>query len=553
MDIHINGEGTESNKKKAEDAKWFLEWGFAASSSRQEIMSMLKEWLIAWTGYWEIWFVNHVEKIEYNKWTKRVTKELKEQYPFVKYVSCFNLFHDPTVSTMENSHFVCVRRLMTKRSFVKRYGRRIDWLKAKMVPAIKEPRYFSTYDYDKIKHSIFWSEETIWSFMNTQTVNDFDIWRKNYLSINYEDQYVEVIEYWESDRWVVLLNGHAIHDWGNPMPIKKIPFCNVSYSTVPWLAYGIWLWTSLNDIQHVWDEILNLTVDNIKLQIAPMFQKMKGWDMFDKKSNNTLNYEPFGVVETNTPNAISRLDLGTPDFSWVQFMQFLMQLWEMSEWMNAYSMWAQNKVERSATWVSSLVQASKARLLPMTESLNLALSKIAEMWISLAVTKMDDTINFRVTWPSGKVSFKELDVENIIWKYDIEFDAQSLKSASREIKRNQLNTLLQTAVSAGVEPNTQKYIIDIKKLWREIFEAYELPQDMVLSEKEVIKDITKDQLAMAKAQQKVQEQMWPPPGMPWMPWQPPVEWWSAPTEEPVPEEEVPTEEQSAVIQQALSY
>jgi hypothetical protein len=33
--------------------------------------------------------------------------------------------------------------------------------------------------------------------------------------------------------------------------------------------------TALEDIQATADTIFNLTIDNIKLQVAPMFQKMK--------------------------------------------------------------------------------------------------------------------------------------------------------------------------------------------------------------------------------------------------------------------------------------
>ena len=88
--------------------------------------------------------------------------------------------------------------------------------------------------------------------------------------------------------------------------------------------------TSLEDIQATSDTIFNLTLDNIKLQVAPMFSKMKGGDLF-QFGDNKLEYEPFGVIETNTPDAIQRLQLGTPDFSGTNMMQFLMQLGEMSE------------------------------------------------------------------------------------------------------------------------------------------------------------------------------------------------------------------------------
>jgi hypothetical protein len=56
----------------------------------------------------------------------------------------------------------------------------------------------------------------------------------------------------------------------------------------------------LEDIQNITDELLNLQMDNTKFQIAPMFQKLKGSDMFSQDADGLL-YEPFKVVEVNTP------------------------------------------------------------------------------------------------------------------------------------------------------------------------------------------------------------------------------------------------------------
>jgi hypothetical protein len=103
-------------------------------------------------------------------------------------------------------------------------------------------------------------------------------------------------------------------------------------------------------------------------------------------------------------------------------------------------------VERSATGVSALVQAFKSRLLPLVESMNQALAKIAEMWTATAVVMMDDMIAIRQMGKDGKPVFKDINIDDLVGKYDIEFDAQALKSATREIKRDQLLQLLTTAI-----------------------------------------------------------------------------------------------------------
>lgn len=179
----------------------------------------------------------------------------------------------------------------------------------------------------------------------------------------------------------------------------------------------------------------------------------------------------------------------------------------------------QNKVERSATWVSALVQAFKSRLLPLVESMNQALAKIAEMWTATAVVMMDDMIAIRMMWKDGKPVFKDITIDDLVGKYDIEFDAQALKSATREIKRDQLLQLLQTAIQGGVDPNTGEYFIDMRELWREIIDSFEMSQDLVMNSKEVNKEKTKSMILQAKSEQQVQQavQQWmpqqPQPGM----------------------------------------
>ena len=499
------------DQKKADDVKAFLEWWFSASNSRMELMQAIKEALICWPGYLKIWFVDREKKIEYKKGLKKITKVTKEQYPFVRYIPIFNVFIDPTVKSFEESPYVIERNVMSVEAFKKYYG---NYFNNKTEPiikyALKTPYYFSAYDYNKIKHAAFWDEREIKKFFMDYVENNnndwwtFDVFTQNYLSFEPNSKYVEVIEYWSDDRHITLVNGKAFLDEENPLPLKKKPYVDIEYNKAPGLAFGSGLGVTLEDIQNITDELLNLQMDNTKFQIAPMFQKLKGSDMFSQDASGLL-YEPFKVVEVNTPEGMHRLELGSPEFTGVDMIQFLLQLWEMSEGLNSYSMWYQNKVERSATWVSALVQAFKSRLLPLVESMNQALAKIAEMWTATAVVMMDDMIAIRMMGKDGKPVFKDISIDDLVGKYDIEFDAQALKSATREIKRDQLLQLLQTAISWWVDPNTGEYFIDMRELWREIIDSFEMSQDLVMNTKEVNKEKTKSMILQAKAEQQVQQ------------------------------------------------
>ena len=506
------------DQKKADDVKAFLERGFSASNSRMELMQAIKEALICWPGYLKIGFIDREKKIEYKKGLKKISKSTKEQYPFIRYVPVFNLFIDPTVKSFEESPYVFERNVMSVEAFNKYYWNYFNNDTKPIIKyALENPYYFSAYDYNKIKHAAFWDEREIKRFFYDYVENNnndgatFDIFTQNYLAFEKNAKYVEVIEYWSDDKHCTMVNGKVFLDEENPLPLKKKPYVDIEYNKAPWLAFGSWLWVTLEDIQNITDELLNLQMDNTKFQIAPMFQKLKGSDMFSQDASGLL-YEPFKVVEVNTPEWMHRLELGSPEFTWVDMIQFLLQLWEMSEGLNSYSMGYQNKVERSATWVSALVQAFKSRLLPLVESMNQALAKIAEMWTATAVVMMDDMIAIRMMWKDGKPVFKDITIDDLVGKYDIEFDAQALKSATREIKRDQLLQLLNTAISWWVDPNTGEYFIDMRELWREIIDSFEMSQDLVMNSKEVNKEKTKSMILQAKSEQQVQQavQQWAP-------------------------------------------
>ena len=499
------------DQKKADDVKAFLERGFSASNSRMELMSAIKEALICWPGYLKIGFIDKDKKIEYKKGLKKISKITKEQYPYIRYVPVFNLFIDPTVKSFEESPYVFERNVMSVEAFKKYYSNYFNKDTEKIIKyALANPYYFSGYDYNKIKHAAFRDEREIKRFFSNYTENNnndwgtFDIFTQNYLSFEQNSKYVEVIEYRSDEKHSVMVNGKVFLDEENPLPLKKKPYVDIEYNKAPGLAFGSWLGVTLEDIQNITDELLNLQMDNTKFQIAPMFQKLKWSDMFSQDADGLL-YEPFKVVEVNTPEGMHRLELGSPEFTGVDMIQFLLQLWEMSEGLNSYSMGYQNKVERSATWVSALVQAFKSRLLPLVESMNQALAKIAEMWTATAVVMMDDMIAIRQMNKEGKPVFKDINIDDLVGKYDIEFDAQALKSATREIKRDQLLQLLNTAISGWVDPNTGEYFIDMRELRREIIDSFEMSQDLVMSTKEVNKEKTKTMIMQAKSEQQVQQ------------------------------------------------
>ena len=120
LDLKVSGRNPD-DQKNADAMLNYTQWGFSVSNSRKHLMQSLKEAMILGNGYGKIGFVDNTTTIEYKKWTTKVKKEIKDQYPYVKYVSAFNIFHDPTVEYMEDSRYIMERKIMHQKDMIEQY------------------------------------------------------------------------------------------------------------------------------------------------------------------------------------------------------------------------------------------------------------------------------------------------------------------------------------------------------------------------------------------------------------------------------------------------
>ena len=528
-DNNLNFKTTGRNKnshKKASSAHDYLSWAFTRSKSWQKIMDSSKEAILEWNGYIKVWFTDNSKSHSFKKITKdKKTGELKtkvhewdevEMFPDMSYVSIFNLFHPMYIDNLNESPVVIERAIIHKSSIESRF-KNLGYDEARYKEALENPRHLFSYDFDKIKMSAFWDRKTMNKDLdeyckksNISKLTDdnfFDVLMNNYLHVKYDGWFCEVIEYWEGEEFKLMVNGFVIFSWANPLPDKRHPYVWLLFNKIPWIPYGRWIWISLSDIQDVADQMMNLAIDNQKFLIAPMFERMKWWDIFSE-SDWVIEWSPFKTIETNQKWAITRLDVGNPQMVWLSWwVDFLFQLWEMSEWINSYAMWYQNKVERSATWVSALVQSFKSRMLPLIDSLNQALNIIAKKWLLYWIVNFDDSIEIE-KFTDGKSIIKAISIEDLMWEYSIEFNAQSLKTASRELKRESLLNLLNAILPFAQmlkESNATKFKAD--DFLKDIFDTYELNPEkyFTATTNEFIKDEINSERAKMKISKKLQE------------------------------------------------
>lgn len=527
-DNQINFKTTWRNKesyKKAATAHDYLSWAFTRSKSWAKLMDSVKECVIEWNWYVKVGFVNNETPYSFTKYVKdkndKLTKKViewkdVEKFPDLSYVSIFNIFHPIYIDSIQEAPVVIERSIIHKSKLLKRY-KHLKLDKIRFGEACKNPKHIFNYDFDKIKMAAFWDKawmkKDLDAYCKKSNIskitedNFFDILMNNYLHVDYNGGFLEVFEYWEDEKLKIMVNGFIIYSGDNPLPDKKHPYEWIIFNKIPWLPHGRGIALSLSDIQDVADQMMNLAIDNQKFLVAPMFERMKGWDIFSE-SDWVIEWSPFKSIEVNQKWAINRLDIGNPQMAGLSgWVDFLFQLWEMSEWINSYAMGYQNKVERSATWVSALVQSFKARLLPMIDSLNQALTWIAKKWLLYWIVNFDWDIEIE-KFTDGKSLIKTIKIEELIWEYSIEFNAQSLKTATRELKRESLLNLLNAILPFAQmlkESNATKFKAD--DFLKDIFDTYELNPEkyFTATTKEFIKDEVNSEQAKMKITKKIQE------------------------------------------------
>ena len=197
---------------------------------------------------------------------------------------------------------------------------------------------------------------------------------------------------------------------------------------------------------------------------------------------------PFKVYKTTTPGSIKKLNLGTGDFSGVNLTQFFIQIAEMISGSSGYAIGYQNKVERSATGVSALTSASKTRLNEFMDSMNIALGMISEFWIQCGIAVLPNEISIKIDDPDGEVKFFDITIEDIIGKFDFEFDAKALKTATRELQRAQAMKLLELASQIAINPVTGQAYVDIPQLFKVVVDSFEFDgKKIVLSTEDAVR------------------------------------------------------------------
>lgn len=439
---------------------------------KNSLMESIKECLVVGKGYLKPVFVKYkdsriVGDTDYGQVVKR---------PMLRLAGVFNVFYDYN-TTLEDSPFTIERYIMSEKQITKNYAAKLKQENAreyiKSVCAIESKDRYSEYDPNRVKHIIAYEDmidknnlsTVIPTRSNRQSntiVEDSIDNRNNLYAIEFKKNSVyEVIEYNDEDITMVLVDGNLLFQKKTELKTNSNLFVDISFNKIPGTSDSTGVATNLAGLQWITNTLYNVFLDNLKVQIAPMFEQVWGLNqMLGKK--NKITYAPYKVIPTNTPGSLRKIDLWVGGFEPINTIQFIEAFAEKRSGVNEYIMWGQGKVERIAWGVDLIFNQYKSKLMPLTNSINDAMWFVAKMFLLMYAT------NYTPEELTKLGLAGELDFRKFLDEKNVTFQLSSLSLLSEE---------------EGIK----NLVESLQQLWPYI----QWPNGMNINTKELVKGILK--------------------------------------------------------------
>ena len=508
---------------------------------KQTFKEVTKEILICGKGYVKDYLLKE-EHEEVFFW-KKITTEVKT--PSMFYLSIFDVLYDRSKG-LDKSPFKIIRTFTTweaikakilpllyadtpseqhrmiKQRFdkmLKEYknnlGTRFSMFTYNPVKSLASITQFMNAGINDMNFQLPWVNDKTWLaawMLGTEgTINNEQ--RNNYF-LHTDSSTYELIEYNTSDMKYIFINGNLCYFGPRKYNLGEIR--EATFSIIPGTGNSNWVADILWGLQDINNMLWNSFLDNVKLNLGPMF-KINGNIPIGK--NGTLDFKKFRAFKSNGTSDIEKIQLGVNDFAPVNFMQIVESFAQQRSWVSNYIMGWNGSVERVAWGIDMKFNQYKAKLTPITDSIDQMMGNIARSWIlmylkyftkeELAKLEIEVKEEFEQTkW--GWSKFKTFlingrDIRDIIDERNITFTYNSLDKVTKENSRKTIMESLPAMLQYTADKVDMNEIIKVLA-WQDF-----------------------DPLKIIKAQQPMPmpwapEQPWAPEMNQWPGWQTEAQW-----------------------------
>lgn len=311
-------------------------------------------------------------------------------------------------------------------------------------------------------------------------------------------QLVEILEYWERDRLVVVANRSIIlRDTPNPFAHKEIPFVELDDYRDPHKLYGQSELSVIDPLQREINSIRNQRRDYDNIALNPIVRMVPG----TLRNPNAARVAPGAIWQVSDLQSMDVFQMPQLQGSAVQIEQQTAQDIKMSVALDeiGIGLLPDGSARRSATEVVTAQSMAGKRFAMKIALLEEAVKKIGQLIFALNQQFLDTDRLIQIVGEKGAREWLELSPEDIRGDYFIDIETGSMLPKDEIAARQEAVQLLQY-LNPIIQPVAQQNPAIILPVIRMVLDTFEMP-----GKQEIIDDL-KDALMGAKQQMEAQQQ-----------------------------------------------
>lgn len=284
---------------------------------------------------------------------------------------------------------------------------------------------------------------------------------------------VEVLEYWEEDRLIVIANRQVVlRDTPNPYYHKKIPFVELDDYRDPHKYYGQSELSVIDPLQREVNSIRNQRRDYDNLALNPVIQMVPG----TLRNPNSAVMAPGAVWMVSDLNSIGTFELPQLQGSAVQIEQQTTQDIQRAVAIDelGIGLLPENPQRRSATEVVTAQNMAGKRFATKIALLEEAVKKIGQLVYALNQQFLDKERTIQILGERGAEEWITLTPEDVRADYYIEVETGSMLPKDEIAQRQEAIELLQY-ITPIIAPIIQQKPAIIAPIVQMVLDTFDLP------------------------------------------------------------------------------
>ena len=284
---------------------------------------------------------------------------------------------------------------------------------------------------------------------------------------------VEILEYWEDDRLIVIANRQIVlRDSPNPYTHKKIPFIELDDYRDPHRYYGQSELSVIDPLQREINAIRNQRRDYDNLALNPVIRMVPGV----LRNPNSAVMAPGSVWMVSDLQSMDVFALPQLQGAATEIENITAQDIKMAVAIDeiGIGLLPDNPQRRSATEVVTAQTMAGKRFSMKIALLEEAVKKMGELVFALDQQFLDDERMIQIVGQRGSVEWVELSPEDIRGDFFIDIEAGSMLPKDEIAARKEAVELLQyiTPIIAPVIQNNPNVIMPVIRM---VLDTFELP------------------------------------------------------------------------------